>query len=162
METRPIPRGCEARAGVKNFMSIEDKARELEETLSLLPDMEEKFRYLIQLGRKYPPLDPALRKDEYLLPGCMSNLWLCPEYREGRCFYPMDADALLVKGAAALLCGLYNGEPPQDIVRFEPEFMEKTGLTLHLSSRRLTGLGNLLGAIKKFAHEHLAEPVSAG
>ncbi|MCX7869126.1 MAG: SufE family protein [Terrimicrobiaceae bacterium] len=141
-------------------MSIEDKAREFAENLALLPGMEEKFTYLIQLGRKYPPLPESLRTPDRLLPGCMSNLWLCPEMREGRCHYQMDADAALVKGVAALLCGLYSGETPEDIVRFEPKFMEESGLTLHLSSRRLTGLGNLRGAIKKFAFEHL--PAAAG
>lgn len=143
-------------------MSLEAKAREFEESLSLLPDMEEKFTYLIQLGRKYPPLPAHLHTEEHLLPGCMSNLWLCPEFKDGLCYYHMDADAALVKGVAAMLCGLYSGEKPEDILKFDPRFMEESGLTLHLSSRRLTGLGNLRGAIKKFALEHIPAAETAG
>lgn len=136
-------------------MSLQAKAREFEENLSLLPNMEEKMSYLIQLGRKFPPLPAHLHTEDRLLPGCMSNLWLCPEFHDGRCHYRMDADALLVKGVAALFCHLYSGETPEDILSFEPKFLEESGLTLHLSSRRLTGLGNLQAAIKKFALEHL-------
>jgi cysteine desulfuration protein SufE len=141
-------------------MSIEEKEREFAENLDLLPDMEEKFTYLIQLGRRFPSLPDALRVESNLLPGCMSNLWFCPQFREGRCHYPMDADAALVKGVAAMLCGLYSGETPETIVAFEPTFMERCGLTLHLSSRRLTGLGSLRGAIKKFALQQIASPTA--
>jgi len=138
-------------------MSIEDKQRALVEDLMLLPDMEERFSHLIRAGRKFPPLDDSLRTDDHLLPGCMSKLWFCPEYRDGVCHYRMDADAALVKGVASMLCGLYSGEAPETVVSHEPDFLEECGLTLHLSSRRLTGLGSLRGAIKKFALEQIVE-----
>jgi cysteine desulfuration protein SufE len=137
---------------------FEQKRDTFAENLRLLPDTEERFRYLIQLGRKFPPLDEALRTKENLLPGCMSNLWFCPEFRDGRCHYRMDADAALVKGVAALFCSLYSGEKPGTVIANEPDFLEENGLTMHLSSRRLTGLGNLRGAIKKFAIQHSATP----
>lgn len=134
--------------------SYEEKRDEFAENLRLLPDTEERFRYLIQLGRKFPPIDDSLKKVDSLLPGCMSNLWFCPEFKNGKCYYRMDADAALVKGVAALFCNLYSGEIPETVLANEPDFLEEGGLTMHLSSRRLTGLGNLRAAIKKFAFEH--------
>lgn len=136
--------------------TYEEKRDAFAENLRLLPDTEERFRYLIQLGRKFPPLDEALKTEANLLPGCMSNLWFCPEFLDGTCHYRMDADAALVKGVAALFCTLYSGESPETVLANEPDFLEEGGLTMHLSSRRLTGLGNLRGAIKKFALSQIA------
>ena len=131
--------------------TFEEKRAAFIENLTLLPDTEERFTYLIGLGRKFPALPDDLRREENLLPGCMSNLWFCPELRNGLCHYQMDADAALVKGVAALFCSLYSGETPETVISNEPTFLEDCGLTVHLSSRRLTGLGNLRAAIKKFA-----------
>jgi cysteine desulfuration protein SufE len=140
--------------------TFEEKRDTFIENLTLLPDTEERFTYLIGLGRKFPPLPDELRKDENLLPGCMSNLWFCPEFRDGLCHYQMDADAALVKGVAALFCSLYSGETPETVINNEPDFLEDCGLTVHLSSRRLTGLGSLRAAIKKFAVEAAAAQTS--
>jgi cysteine desulfuration protein SufE len=139
---------------------FEQKREVFADNLRLLPDTEERFRYLIQLGRKFPPLEESLRVKENLLPGCMSSLWFCPEFRDGLCHFHMDADAALVKGVAALFCALYSGETPETVLANEPDFLEENGLTMHLSSRRLTGLGNLRGAIKKFALAHCTPPDS--
>ncbi len=128
-----------------------EKQQDFIETLNLLPDMEERFQYLIRLGRKFPTLPEDQHRDENLLAGCMSQLWFCPEFRDGLCHFHMDADAAIVKGVAAIFCTLYSGETPETIVANEPTFLEECGLTLHLSSRRLSGLGNLRTAIKNFA-----------
>jgi cysteine desulfuration protein SufE len=131
--------------------TIPEKQREFVENLELLPDTEERFKYLLQLGRRFPALPEDLRDEKNLLPGCMSQLWFCPEMRDGKCYFHMDADAAIVKGVAAMLCSLYSGETPEDVIAHEPHFLQECGLTMHLSSRRLSGLGNLRSAIKAFA-----------
>lgn len=131
--------------------SILEKQNEFSENLNLLPDTEERFNYLLQLGRRFPAISDSQRVEENLLPGCMSQLWFCPEFKDGLCYYHMDADAAIVKGVAAMLCTLYSGETPETIIAHEPTFLEESGMTMHLSSRRLSGLGNLRGAIKAFA-----------
>ena len=68
-------------------------------------------------------MDPALKTDARLLPGCVSRLWLYPEFRDGRCWFKMDAEALISKGIAAVVCGFYDGETPADIIATEPEFL---------------------------------------
>jgi cysteine desulfuration protein SufE len=132
-------------------MSFESKERRFTEQLNQLRDFEEQFTYLIQLGRRFPALDDALRIDAHLLPGCMSRLWFYPELRDGLCHYHMDTDAVLVKGVAALLCALYSVEPPSTVASREPEFLHECGITLHLSPQRLTGLAHLRSAIRTFA-----------
>lgn len=137
--------------------SILEKQTEFAENLQLLPDTEERFNYLLQLGRRFPAITDSQRVEENLLPGCMSQLWFCPEFRDGLCYYHMDADAAIVKGVAAMLCSLYSGETPEAVVGHEPTFLEESGMTMHLSSRRLSGLGNLRGAIKAFAAKQVAD-----
>ncbi|RRJ95795.1 SufE family protein [Opitutaceae bacterium TAV4] len=137
-------------------MSLAAKRAAIIETFSLLPDDEERFRHVIQLGRRYPPLEPQYHIDERLIPGCVSRLWLQPEYRgDGRCYFHMDADAQISKGNAALLCNFYNGETPADIIATEPDFLGEIGLTQALSSNRSNGLTSLRRHIKAFAEKHL-------
>ncbi len=136
-------------------MAIEQKQRELIESLDIFPTMDDKLSYLISLGRKYPALDDACRSDEYLMKGCMSQLWFYPEMREGLCHFQMDADALIPKGVAAAICGLYNGESPAEVLAHEPTFIQEAGIGSQISSKRLSGLANLREAIKRFAQSQI-------
>jgi cysteine desulfuration protein SufE len=132
-------------------MTILEKRDALVETLSLLPDNDERFTYLIGAGRRYPAMDPKDRLDERLLPGCISRLWLLPEYRDGRCYFQMDADAQITKGIAAVVCHLYSGETPQDVIAQEIDFLADVGVTQLLSPNRRNGLSSLRKRIKAFA-----------
>lgn len=138
-------------------MSLEQKRADLVETIGLLPDEEERLAYLLSQGRKYPPLDAVYKTPERLLPGCVSQLWIHPEFRDGRCYFGMDADALITKGIAAVVCGFYNGEPPADIVAMEPDFLAEVGVTQVLSPNRANGLASLRTRIKAFAQLCLAQ-----
>ena len=131
--------------------SLEEKAAELADELGILPDVDARFAYLIGLGRHYPAMDESFRRDENLLPGCVSQLWLHPEVRDGACVFHMDADAQITKGLAAVVCGFYTGAPPEDVARVEPTFLEDTGLTQQLTPNRRNGLGNLRARIRGFA-----------
>lgn len=116
--------------------------------------------YLIDHAKKWPPLAPALKTDARLLPGCVSRLWLYPEYRDGRCWFSMDADAMISKGIAAVLCAFYSGEPPADIVAQEPDFLAEAGLTQVLSANRSNALANLRKRIKAYAEACLAGEIA--
>jgi len=138
-------------------MSLEQKRADLVETIGLLPDGEERLAYLLSCGRKFPPLDANLRTEERLLPGCVSQLWLVPEYRDGLCHFMMDADALITKGIAAVICTFYSGETPADIVAMEPDFLGEVGITQALSPNRANGLASLRQRIKAYAQHCLAQ-----
>jgi cysteine desulfuration protein SufE len=138
-------------------MTLSEKRQALTDDLTTLPDAEERFVYLLDKAKKWKPLDGAYKTDERLLPGCVSRLWLYPEFRDGRCWFGMDAEALISKGIAAVVCGFYNGETPADIVATEPDFLAEAGLTQVLSANRSNALANLRKRIKAYAESCLAD-----
>jgi len=131
--------------------SIDEKREAIRETLEILPDNEERLLYFLDEGKRYPALDSSLLTEERLLPGCLSQLWIAPEYRDGKCFFGMHADALTTKGIAAVVCNLYNGETPETIVAQELDFLTDAGIYQVISTNRRNGLSNLRGRIKAFA-----------
>lgn len=138
-------------------MTILDKRDALKEDLSFLPDAEERFRYILDLGRSYPALSDDLKTKDVLLPGCLSQLWLVPEFKDGKCTFGMDADAHITKGIAAMVCNLYNGETPEAILATDLEFLSELGIPQVLSANRRNGLSNLRHKIRSFAVESAAE-----
>ena len=143
-------------------MSLQEKRQALLDDLMVLPDAEERFTYLLQKARKYPPMDTGLKTPGRLLPGCVSQLWLQPEFRDGRIWFQMDADALISKGIAAVVCGFYQGETPADILAVEPDFLAEAGLTQVLSANRSNALASLRRRIKAFAEACIAGDITAG
>jgi len=129
----------------------------LRDELAMLPDAEEKFEFLLDAGRDYPPLDEALKTDDRLIPGCVSQLWLAPEMRDGKCFFGMDATALTSKGIAAVVCNLYNDASPAEVVEVGVEFFGEVGLHQVISPNRRNGLSNLRARIKQFAVAQMAQ-----
>jgi cysteine desulfuration protein SufE len=132
-------------------MTLAEKRQTLIDDLTTLPDAEERFTYLLAKAKKWPALDAALKTEARLLPGCVSRLWLYPEFRDGRCWFRMDAEALISKGIAAVVCGFYSGETPEDILANEPDFLAEAGLTQVLSANRSNALANLRKRIRAFA-----------
>ncbi len=130
---------------------IRARLERLIRTLCLLPEGEERLRYLMQIGRKYPDMDAALKIEDRLLPGCISRLWIAPEARDGRVYFAMDAEAAISKGIAAAVCGLYDGQPGADILKVEPDFFEPTGLTSLISPNRSNALTSLRNFIRSVA-----------
>jgi len=82
---------------------------ELVENFSLFEDWEERYRYLIDLGRSLPAMDDALKTDETFVQGCTSRVWIQPEIREGRFYFVADSDAHIVRGLIAILDRAYQG-----------------------------------------------------
>ncbi len=124
-------------------LEIRSRLEKLINTLGFLPDSDERLRYLISLGRKFPPMDEALKTDDRLLPGCMSRLWIEGAVVDGLCRFQMDADASISKGIAAAVCGLYEGQPAADVLAVEPDFFEPAGLTSLISPNRVNALASL-------------------
>lgn len=122
---------------------IRARLEKLIQTLGFLPDGDERLRYLMSLGRKFPPMDEVLKTDDRLLPGCISRLWIEGGFEEGKCRFQMDADAAISKGIAAAVCGLYEGQTPADVLAVEPDFFAPAGLTSLISPNRVNALASL-------------------
>lgn len=131
--------------------SLTEKKTDLLAELALFPDANARLEHLIELVRDQPPLPPEFRTDRFRVEGCMSNLWIVPDFHDGCCFFPCDADSLVVKSVAGLLCDFYSGVPPSEILALPPEFLRDAGITQHLSSNRRNALSRVWSIIRKFA-----------
>lgn len=137
-------------------MSIEEKRDQMVEELSPFEDHLERLTYVIDRAKDLPGLEDDFKIDTFLIKGCVSQLWVFPTFKEGKCFYQADSDASITKGTASLLCDLYSGESPEDIVRLEPDFLGDVGITQHLSPNRRNGLTGVREKIKAYAQMQIA------
>lgn len=133
------------------------------ETLSFFDDWEERYKYIIDLGRELPSLDSAQRTDEHLVRGCQSQVWLVSQQRDDRLFFDADSDAFIVKGLLAVVLAAYNGKRPADIRDFDIEqYFEQLNLIKHLSVTRGNGLRAMVKRIQETAAAALQSPAEAG
>jgi len=121
------------------------------EDLAIIDDPQERLALVVDRARKRPPLPEAERTEAHRVKGCVSQAWVVGELRDGRCHFRCDADSPLVRGLLVLLCDLYSGALPVEIVATEPELIEKLGLARNLSPTRLNGLRSVRAAIRAFA-----------
>ena len=133
--------------------TIEEIQAQIGEDFSYLPQWEEKYAYLIELGQKMEPLPKEYQVEENLVRGCQSTVWLHRECQEGVVVLKAESDSLIVKGLAALLLQVYSHQTGEAIQSTALTFLEETGLNRHLSSQRANGLLAMIDQIKLFAKD---------
>ena len=133
--------------------TIAEIQAEIVEDFSFLPEWDERYAYLIELGQKMPPLPAEYRTEENIVRGCQSTVWLHRECQDGKVLLQADSDSLIVKGLAALLLQVYSDQPAAEVLQADLSFFEGTGLSKHLSSQRANGLMAMIDEIKAFAVE---------
>lgn len=126
---------------------------ELVENFALFDDWDDRYRYLIDLGRKLPAFPDDLKTEEHKVRGCMSQVWLVPgATAEGKFAFAADSDAHIVKGLIAVLGILYSGKPAAEVAAGDAEAAFRTlGLDQHLSPSRRNGLVAMVDKIKQYA-----------
>ena len=128
---------------------------ELEDEFALLPDWEERFRYVIELARELAPLTEEEHAEANKVRGCASQVWLVSERNPDdskHLRFRGDSDALLVKGLIAILLRLYNDARPADILDFDiKDALERLELSQALSPQRSNGLASMIDRIRKEA-----------
>ncbi|MBD3245538.1 MAG: SufE family protein [Candidatus Omnitrophica bacterium] len=132
-------------------ISINEIQEQIIREMARLDDWMEKYEYLIDLGRDLPPMETALRRDEYSIAGCQSQVWLMPRMRDGRMNYVADSDAKITRGIIALVLRVLNNQPPRDIAAAELYFLDRTGLRSNLSPSRANGLAAIVKQMKAAA-----------
>jgi cysteine desulfuration protein SufE len=135
-------------------MSAIDKTlNDLSAEFELLGDWEERYRYVIELGRELIPLADAERSDTNKVRGCASQVWLITERgRDGQLTFRGDSDAHIVRGLIAILIRLYSGRPAEEILEFDAKSaFEKLGLSGALSTQRSNGLASMVARIRRDA-----------
>lgn len=136
---------------IHTVMSIERNQEIIVEEFSVMEEWMDKYNYLIELGRDIPLIDPASRKEENLIMGCQSRVWLDAYLEEGRVRYRADSDAIITKGIAALLIRVLDNHTPGEILQSELFFIDAVGLSEHLSPTRSNGLVSMLKQMKLYA-----------
>ena len=118
-------------------------------------DWMDRYQYLIDLGRRLPPLTASELVDENKIKGCQSQVWFVADRHDGRLTFRAISDAAIVSGLIALLLRIYSGRYPQDILDTPPNFVVALELEQHLSATRSNGLASMLNAIRAFATKAL-------
>ena len=138
-------------------MTLKEKQAVLVEEINLIPDPYERLGYIVERGKKATTLPEELHIDNFKIDGCMSQLWVVPEFKNSRCFFRSDSDSAIVKGIAELLCTFYSDTSPEEILENDAEFLGEVGITQHLSPNRRNGLSRIVESIQHFAKSCLAE-----
>lgn len=132
--------------------AIENEQQEVIEDFALFDDWESKYEYLIDMGKDLQPLDQQYYKDENLVRGCQSQVWLHADLDdEGKVRFKADSDAIITKGIIALLIRILSGHKPEEIAHSELRFIDDIGLREHLSPTRSNGLNNMVKQMKAYA-----------
>ncbi len=132
-------------------MPIEEVLDELAAEFEMLGDWDERYRYVIDLGRTLVPLTEAERSDANKVRGCASQVWLVRDEKDdGRLWFRGDSDAHIVRGLIAILLRLYSGQAPQAILDFDAKAaFAQLGLSGALSSQRSNGLFSMVERIRR-------------
>jgi cysteine desulfuration protein SufE len=132
-------------------LNLDDRIIKLKEDFNQFKDWEEKYKYIISLGKDLAALNEDYRVDENKVKGCQSQVWLFPEVKEGRIYFQADSDASIVKGIISLLLSVYSDAEPSEILATSPEFLKDIGLAEHLSMSRANGLNSMMKQISLYA-----------
>jgi cysteine desulfuration protein SufE len=114
-------------------------------------DPKQRYQQLLWYANKLQPMPPEGKKPENKVSGCVSQVYITADFKEGKIWYQGDSDAQLVKGLVALLFEGLNGLTPDEILQVSPDFIEETGLKVSLTPSRANGFYNIFQTMKKKA-----------
>ena len=132
-------------------MTIQDTENEIVEDFSLFDTWDEKYEYIIDLGRELKGLSEDKKTEDNLIKGCQSRVWIDAESKDGQLFFNADSDGILPKGIISLLVSIYSGHGTQEILDSDFKFIEEIGLQEFLSPSRANGLMAMTKQIKFYA-----------
>jgi len=136
---------------MKDQQTIEETEKEIAEEFSLFDSWDDKYEYIIDLGKKLSPLEDQYKIDENRVRGCQSTVWLVADYTKGKIFYKAESDAVIVKGLISMLIRVLSGHSPDEIIAAKLNFIQQIGMTTHLAQTRSNGLLAMVKQMKNFA-----------
>ncbi len=128
-----------------NIKAIE---QEIIDDFSLFENWEDKYEYLIDLGKKMKPLEETFKTEQYKIKGCQSSVWIHSTQKDGIVYFEGDSDAIIVKGLVSLMIKVLSGHTPKEIVEAPLEFINEIGLSSHLAQTRSNGLRSMIKQMK--------------
>jgi len=122
------------------------------ETLAFFDDWEDRYKYIIDLGRELPDMPDELHTDDRKIRGCQSQVWIDTRLEQNRLQLSVDSDAFIVKGLLGVVLAAYNNKTPEDIRAFDIDsYFEQLDLLRHLSPTRGNGLRAMVARIRQIA-----------
>lgn len=132
-------------------MELFKKEENIIKTFAVFKRWEEKYEYIIELGRELPELSPQYKTSNQLIQGCQAKVWLNADIKNNLLIFYADSDALIPKGIAAVMIKIYSGSPPIEILQSKGLFISKIGFQEFLSPIRANGLLLMFKKIKIYA-----------
>ena len=124
-------------------MLIQEKINKIKEDFSYFDNWEDKYQYLIDLGKKLPDLEEKFKIEKFRIQGCTSNLWVVPEFKDNLITLKGASDSVIVQGLFYLIYFVYSEESPSVILDNPMDFFDEIGLSSHLGPSRSNGLNSL-------------------
>ncbi|MEO8415853.1 MAG: SufE family protein [Ginsengibacter sp.] len=131
--------------------TIEQTEEEIIDAFSLFDAWEEKYEYIIDLGKKLPPLGEKYKVAENIIKGCQSTVWLATDFNDGKVLFKADSDAVIVKGLVSMLISVLSGHTPGEILGAKLDFLNEIGMMNHLAQTRSNGLLAMIKQMKNYA-----------
>lgn len=134
-----------------NIKPIHEIEKEIIEDFALFDSWEDKYEYIIDMGKKLPALEDEHKLDENKIKGCQSTVWLVASYNDGCVFFKADSDAVIVKGLISMLIKVLSGHTPTEIIDARLDFIREIGMMTHLAQTRSNGLLSMIKQMKNYA-----------
>ncbi len=132
-------------------MTIKEIQAEIIDEFSMFDDWEERYQFMIDLGKSLPLIKEQYKTDDNIIKGCQSKVWLKGEQIDNKIVFTADSDAILTKGIIAILIRTFSNQSPQEILNANLDFIDEIGLKEHLSATRANGLVSMIKNIKMYA-----------
>ncbi len=134
-----------------NNVSIQDIQNEIIDEFSMFDDWEERYQYMIDLGKTLPLIDEQYKTDDNIIKGCQSKVWVHAQLEDEKVVFTADSDAIITKGIIAILIRVFSNQSPSDIIAANTDFIDEIGLKEHLSPTRANGLVSMIKQLKMYA-----------
>lgn len=132
-------------------MTIKEIQEEIIDEFSMFEDWEERYQYMIDLGKTLPLIDEQFKTEENIIKGCQSKVWVHAEMENNKVVFTADSDAIITKGIIAILIRVFSNQSPKDIIEADTGFIDEIGLKEHLSPTRANGLVSMIKQLKMYA-----------
>ncbi|MFL0353368.1 SufE family protein [Xanthomarina sp. GH4-25] len=132
-------------------MNIQEIQNEIIDEFAMFDDWEERYQYMIDLGKTLPLIDQKYKTDDNLIKGCQSKVWVHADLTNNNIVFTADSDAIITKGIIAILIRVFSNQHPKDIMNANTDFIDDIGLKEHLSPTRANGLVSMIKQLKMYA-----------
>lgn len=136
---------------MNDTMEIAAIENEIVEEFALFDSWEDKYEYIIDMGKNLQPLEQEYKVEENIIKGCQSTVWLVADHKDGQIIFKADSEAIIVKGLVSMLIRVLSNHTPDEILNTKLDFINRIGMTSHLAQTRSNGLLSMVKQMKNYA-----------